>query len=813
MIRALAALILAAGLCLAAVAAAEDAPVAVDFAGFGAVAAAAEARLVDGTTSDADLEAERATLAGWRSQFLAAESANRTTIQRLQAQIDALGPVPAEGASEPSEIAERRSELARQMGEAQVPRLAALEAFNRADGLIAEIDTTLRERQTATFLQRAPAPLLPSSLAAAGREAWAVARMLGDEVAQPFGDPGDRAGLSDAGLVFAALAAFGLLLVVKGRAWVHRLAAAADRRRARDTVVFLVSLGQVFVPVLGAVLVVGAIGATGVMGAAGAVLLGGIASLLVSTFGALWLGGRLFPADDARPAALAVPVALRPRLRRLSVALGVVLGIGAILGALGEMEAVSEAARGVFLLPYLLALSAVFWPLARALGTTGKETDGEDEAPDFVARLVSLLVGALRAVAVVGPLLALAGYINAAEGLMRPAGLSLGLLALLLALQVPIRDLYALLTRTAPEEAGRALVPVLINFGLAAASMPVFALIWGMRRTEIAEVWSRVQEGVSLGGTRITPGAILTVILVFAAVLLVTRLVQGALKTTVLPRTRLDPGARNAVAAGVGYVGVAVAGLAGINAAGIDLTTLAFVVSALSIGIGFGLRNVIENFVAGLILLIERPIGEGDWIEVGGNMGIVKQISVRSTVIETFDRQQLIVPNGDFITGTVTNWTRGSQVGRAIVTVGAAYGTDTRRVQQILMEIAKAQEGVMQFPEPAVDFMGFGADSLDFRVRALLYDVTTMMAVKTEMHHRIAERFAEEGIEIPFAQRDIWLRNPEALVQAREAPTGPPADIIIRAPETPKPHKGPGKPLRREPGGIEAAADQDGEQT
>ena len=391
-----------------------------------------------------------------------------------------------------------------------------------------------------------------------------------------------------------------------------------------------------------------------------------------------------------------------------------------------------------------------------------KQKDDEQFRISFSRRLPNLIYRLLLISIFLAPILVSVGYVYAGQELTKSIILSLGLLLTVIIIQDYVIDLYLMVLGEEKDNRDQ-LVPILLSFVLLLISLPFFAVIWGVRQQELFEIWSNFQSGFELGTIKLSPGLILGFLIIFTIGYMVTRFIQSALQSTVLPRTSMDSGAQTAIISGVGYVGIFLAAIIAFSTTGLDLSSLAIVAGALSVGIGFGLQNIVSNFVSGIILLIERPVSVGDWIEVSGKMGYVRDISVRSTRIETFDRSDVIIPNADLVSGVVTNYTRGNTVGRLIIPVGVAYGTETKVVEAILKEIAEAHPKILKDPGPSVVFQGFGSDSLDFEIRAILGDVNWMLSIKSEINHQIAERFAKEGIEIPFAQRDIWIKNPDSL--------------------------------------------------
>ncbi len=306
-------------------------------------------------------------------------------------------------------------------------------------------------------------------------------------------------------------------------------------------------------------------------------------------------------------------------------------------------------------------------------------------------------------------------------------------------------------------------VSVAINLMIVLVFLPLILFMWGFQPGDI-QAWAyKLATGVTIGSVTISVTGILSGIVVFIIGYFLTRWFQGWLDGSVMARGKVDTGVRNSIRLAVGYAGVALAGLVGISAAGIDLSNLALVAGALSLGIGFGLQNVVSNFVSGLILLAERPFKVGDWIVAGDTSGTVKKISVRATEIETFQRQSVILPNSNLINNAVGNWTHRNKLGRVEIKVGVAYGSDVKRVHAVLLEIARGHALVLKNPEPFVLFTNFGAAALEFEIRVFLADVLNGAIVQNDIRFAVLDAFEAEHIEIPSTPRaEVKVKHTEA---------------------------------------------------
>ena len=696
------------------------------------------------------LEKLRVQLVQWRTSFQQLQNENQDRIETIETQIKSLGLKPESG-KDPLE--DRRVALDKQLAKLNEPIVRAQEAFNRADGMISEIDTLISQRQATEFLQLGPSILNPLLWGSSLGDVFKSFATLSKETSGVLSSTYFQDQFSDRLISVLLISIFSILLFTYSGSISNQLNTAT--KRFEKVIEFLSLCFKYLLRYLALYSFINLAQSLGIFGIRGDLIADNFYLWIGYFIFAFWLVERL---QRSWQVSATNNLSVK-NLRNFAIFSPLLLVAQDFGSDLARLQLLEQQSFSVLTSAITVLAGILLWRISVLLKSVISSTANFSS---LQLRLLGFLRRILLGVAVISPLIAAIGYVNAGSAIALPMIKTLGLLALIVILQRLTFDVYAAILNKSEEEAD-ALAPVLLGFIITISVLPFFAIIWGTRVSSLTELWIQFQDGIKIGDSRISPLDFLTFILLFTIGYLLTRVVQSALRGSILPKTNLDSGAQNALVAGLGYIGIFIAALVSISSTGLDLSSLAIVAGALSVGIGFGLQNIVSNFVSGVILLIERPISQGDWIEVSGKMGYVRNISVRSTRIETFDRTDVIIPNADLVSGVVTNWTRGNTIGRVIIPVGVAYGTDTKKVEKILRDIISKNEHVAKDPAPGVVFQGFGADSMDFEIRAILSDVNYMLSVKSDVNHEIVKRFNKEGIEIPFAQRDVWIRNPEVF--------------------------------------------------
>jgi small-conductance mechanosensitive channel len=299
------------------------------------------------------------------------------------------------------------------------------------------------------------------------------------------------------------------------------------------------------------------------------------------------------------------------------------------------------------------------------------------------------------------------------------------------------------------------------------------ANIWGVPFDRLAMWTGRALDGFHVGNVQISLVDMAAGIAAFIVTILATRLLQTVLHDHILPESGWDEGTQYSVLSVLSYVGFTLATVLGVAVIGVDMTTIGLIAGGLSIGIGLGLQSIVNNFISGIILLIERPVKVGDWVIVGNHEGFVKRVSIRATEIETWRRASVIVPNAELLNTSVTNWTHHDRMGRMEIKVRVPRGADVDLVQEILLDCARKHARVTAWPEPSALFMDFGENGLDFELRCFTADNLWVYFIASDIRFAINRRLREEGIEIPLPQRVVHMADDKPTLETPEdADTG-----------------------------------------
>lgn len=740
------------------------------------------------------IDALRDRLAGVRQEALSSKSQAETALQPLRQQLDALGPAPAEGEpTESPDISAQRQSLNEQIAELQGQLKQIGLIMTRVQELDSRLSAYAREQAVSEVLRPYPLPIAPHTMAVAVPELFGH---FGQLVQAPIGWWN---GLSSEQrtqiLLYRLLLGLGLAVAI-GLVLRRLLLRTFGRdpqspsptyaRRVVAAVAEGLADGLIPALILGGILE--RVASSGVVapGLFRDLVMGFCISAMI--FVLSWAFARAALAPDLPNWRLEN---IRPEnAKRLARAISLLAAVYAIdlflTRSTASLTISDELASFYELVTSVVEAAFVIYLTRSSLWAPGAADAAlaEDDLEDLRAtgggqasHLWRTVRIALRTVAVAAIIAAVAGYAALTGYLMNnllATGVVGGFLFLLCGL---LRELIggALRTNLIQSELRlrhktRSLLKfwlrALLDLTILLVGLLIVLPIWGVPARDMLIWTSNVLQGFTIGNVTISVTDVLIGLGVFAGVLIATRMLQRLLADRVLPQTTLDSGVQNSLSAGFGYLGLILAGALAVSAIGLDLSNLALIAGALSVGIGFGLQNVVNNFVSGLILLIERPIKVGDWIIAAGHEGYVKRINVRATELETFQRASVIIPNSELISTSVINYTHKNKLGRIEVTVGVAYGSDIETVMRIMKEPLVADSRIAEWPEPYVLFRGFGDSSLDFEGRGYLIDVEAILSVSSDYRVALAKAFAEHSIEIPFPQRDLHIKDIDRLVEA-----------------------------------------------
>ena len=284
-------------------------------------------------------------------------------------------------------------------------------------------------------------------------------------------------------------------------------------------------------------------------------------------------------------------------------------------------------------------------------------------------------------------------------------------------------------------------------------------------------------SGFSVGATHFSPVQVLIIISVFYITRTAVSMGSAFLRKMPSQGLNVDASLIPPLQTAFSYTLWALFGLFVLKSLGMELSNLAMVAGGLSVGIGFGMQAIVNNFLSGLILIFSRILQEGDVIEVGGLTGTVRKISVRATTVETYDNAVIYVPNSEFVSNRLINWTRNSRNVRRELAVGVAYGTDTSLVMRLLREVANASSDVLKYPPPSVIFANFGNSTLDFKLRFWVLDYDKGVPTESAIRLEVERVFREHNVEVAFPQMDIHVKElPLRAQRPLKAPAPAPAD-------------------------------------